>query len=283
MQYIDFKVQHQTITRTDNYEVVGNSRNYLYARFGFCAEWEGLTQTAVFSTNSGKHYSALIEDGMCPVPWEVLQSAEFWVGVFAGERVTTSTVRVPVKPSVKIGASPGMAPSPTAYETLVANAAASAEAAETARAAAETSRVASALSEKNAESAACRAEAALDSIVLSGEELERAVTETTASAKAAKLSENAAAESAEAAEDAANRAQAEAERVGVPAAVGVYNVILTDRVTAEKYALIVESGRLSLLGVSEALDSAEVNLVDNSTGTAYKVAVESGRILLEEV
>lgn len=119
MQYIDFKVQHQTITRIDKYEVVGGSQNYLYARFTFCAEWADITATAVFSTNSGKHYSALIEDGECLVPWEVLTGAEFWVGVFGGKRVTTSTARVPVKPGVKLNASPGVQPTPSAYETLM--------------------------------------------------------------------------------------------------------------------------------------------------------------------
>lgn len=119
MQYIDFKVQHQTITRTDKYEVVGGSQNYLHARFTFCAEWADMAVVAVFSTNSGKHYSVAIENGECLVPWEVLLGAEFWVGVFGGDRLTTSTTRVPVKPGVKLNASPGGQPTPSAYEALV--------------------------------------------------------------------------------------------------------------------------------------------------------------------
>lgn len=206
MQYIDFNVQHQTITRTDNYEVVGRSQNYLYARFTFCEEWEGLIQTAVFSTNNGKHYSALIEDGKCLVPWEVLRGAEFWVGVFAGDRITTSTVRVPVKPGVKISAKPGTDPSPTAYEMLV-----------------------------------------------------KLVAKE------------------------ADRARAEADRASIPAVSGVYNVILTDSVTGERYALIVENGRLSLLGVSETLEATHMHFVDFATGTAYELTVESGRLNLKEV
>lgn len=139
MQYIEFSVQHQTITRTDKYKVVGGSQNYLRARFTFCDEWEGITATAVFSTNSGKHYSVLIEDGECLVPWEVLGGAEFWVGVFGGERMTTSTARVAVKPGVKLNASPGVEPTPTAYERLVGIVAESAAAAESAKIAAEES------------------------------------------------------------------------------------------------------------------------------------------------
>lgn len=81
----------------------------------------------------------------------------------------------------------------------------------------------------------------------------------------------------------ADRAQAEADRATIPVASGVYNVVLTDRRTAERYALIVENGCPTLLGVSKNLNSTRVNLVDNSTGTAYEVVLENGRLILEEV
>lgn len=134
-----------------------------------------------------------------------------------------------------------------------------------------------------AQSAADRAESARDSIAVDEEKLAQAVSSATVSAASAKDSEDKAAKSAADAISEANRAQAEADRVTVPAAVGVYNVILTDRVTAERYALIVENGRLSLLGVSETLEATDMNLIDSATGTAYAVLVESGRIILEEV
>ena len=81
----------------------------------------------------------------------------------------------------------------------------------------------------------------------------------------------------------ANRAQAEADRATVPAVEGVYNMILTDRVTGERYALIVENGRLALLGVAETLEATDMNLIDTATGTAYELTVESGRLTLKEV
>ena len=134
-----------------------------------------------------------------------------------------------------------------------------------------------------AQSAADRAEAARDSIVQSEKNAAKSASDASASAGSAKKSADNAAQSAADAEVSANRAQAEAERVTVPAAVGVYNVILTDRVTAERYALIVENGRLSLLGVSVTLEATDMNLIDSATGTAYAVVVESGRLVLEEV
>lgn len=286
MQYIDFNVQHQTITRIDDYEVVGKSRNFLYARFTFCEEWDELTQTAVFSTNSGKHYSALIEEGECLVPWEVLEVPEFWVGVVGivdGNRVTTSTVRVLVKPGVKIGAKPGMAPTPTAYETLVANAAASAEAAETASAEATAAAELAVQVEQTVHTAVERAEQVLDNVTINEEKMVQYVDAAEEHAGVAEAHADSAAESEAAAIEAAGRAQAEADRATVPVVSGVYNVVLTDKVTNDKYALIVEEGRLALLGVSAGLDSAEVNLIDTSTGTAYELIVESGRLNLKEV
>lgn len=85
------------------------------------------------------------------------------------------------------------------------------------------------------------------------------------------------------AEAEANRAQAEADRATIPAVRGVYNVILADRVTGERYALIVEEGTLALLGVSETFEATEMHLIDSATGTAYALVVEHGTLILEEV
>lgn len=80
----------------------------------------------------------------------------------------------------------------------------------------------------------------------------------------------------------ADRAQTYAEQAKTPAE-NVYSVILTDSITAEKYALVVDNGRLALLGVSNDLDSAEIALVDQNTGMAYNVIVESGKLKIQEV
>ena len=107
--------------------------------------------------------------------------------------------------------------------------------------------------------------------------------ETKINAKNAAESERAAEEARTAAEKARGEAQSYAEQAAVPAAPGVYNVILTDRITAERYALIVESGRLKLLGVSNSLDAADLTLIDSSTGVSYSVVIERGKLILEEV
>ena len=81
----------------------------------------------------------------------------------------------------------------------------------------------------------------------------------------------------------ASVAQAEADRATTPAAVGVYNYILQDRVTGDKYALLVENGMLSLLGGSDSLDAKDLRLIDNATGISYELITESGNLKLLEV
>lgn len=80
----------------------------------------------------------------------------------------------------------------------------------------------------------------------------------------------------------AGRAQAEAERVAVPPVEGVYNVILSDRTTGERYALLVEDGRLTLLGVSDELDATHLLLIDRGSGISYAAVVKNGRLIIEE-
>ena len=92
---------------------------------------------------------------------------------------------------------------------------------------------------------------------------------------------NAAAE-ADRAEEAAAQAQAEAERVGVPAAVGVYNIILQDRVTGQRYALLIEKGLICTLEVRSDLEATEMLLVDTATGTTYTLGVDAGNLYIEE-
>ena len=81
----------------------------------------------------------------------------------------------------------------------------------------------------------------------------------------------------------ANQAQGYAQGAAGPVVEGVYNVILTDSVTAQRYALIIEDGTLKLLGVSATLEATDLTLVDSSTGTAYSLIVEDGTLKLEEV
>ena len=141
-----------------------------------------------------------------------------------------------------------------------------------------------------AQTAADRAEAARGSIVLDEQKLSQAVQDAAESVGAAsnqadraKTEADRAEAEADEAEEWAAKAQGYAESASTPAVAGVYNIVLTDRVTAQRYALIVENGTLVLLGVSENVQATELTLIDNSTGTSYAVVIDSGKLILEEV
>ena len=153
-----------------------------------------------------------------------------------------------------------------------------------------------------AESARDEAQSIRDSIEVDREALQQAVTSAQQSASDAAGSAEDAADSTTLAESWAqggtgtrpgedtdnaeywaNQAQGYANQATVPAVEGVYNVILTGTVTQDRYALIIESGTLKLLGVSETLEATDLTLVDSSTGTAYSLIVEDGTLKLEEV
>lgn len=82
----------------------------------------------------------------------------------------------------------------------------------------------------------------------------------------------------------ANRAQAYAEQANNPVVVqGVYNYILEDRDTGDRYALLVEDGTLKLLGVPDTMDATDMALIDTVTGQKQQLIVESGTLKLLEV
>ena len=103
-----------------------------------------------------------------------------------------------------------------------------------------------------------------------------------AALQAAQRADKARAEAQEA-EAQANRAQAEADRATVPAAAGIYNIIIPDRTTGEKYAVLFEGGKLYLLGVASTMQATEFVLVDSASGKNYRLGVENKLLIVEEV
>jgi len=78
-------------------------------------------------------------------------------------------------------------------------------------------------------------------------------------------------------------AQAAAEQASVPPVEGVYNIIIADRVTGDKYAMVIYNGRLTAVGVAATTEATQMTLVDGATGKNYTLCVNSGRICIEEV
>ena len=172
---------------------------------------------------------------------------------------------------------------PSAMEQMEAQLLAIKADTELAKAAAEASAAAAEECERSSQEAAERTEAARESIVLDEEKMAQVVSRVEESAGNAAASENNAKESKEAAAKAAALAQGYAEQASVPAVAGVYNVVLQDRETKDRYALIVESGKLKLLGVASTVEATSLTLIDPATGVTYEVAVDSGKLNLVEV
>lgn len=140
---------------------------------------------------------------------------------------------------------------------------------------------------ESAESDADRAESARESIVIDEQKLKQYATsaETNATESESWAVGGTGTRPGEDENNAkywADKAQSEAESVTVPPAANVYNLILTDRNTGEKYALLVESGKIKILGVADTLEATEMTLIDSETGKNYALLVESGVLKLEE-
>lgn len=118
--YLKFYVKNQTLTRKNRPITASGSKNYLFAEFRFSAEWAGVTKTAVFvSPDRSMRYHMLIENGRCAVPAELIKEGGFYVSVFGGNRITSTSVFVDVSASgIETGLTP---PEPTkdVYDAII--------------------------------------------------------------------------------------------------------------------------------------------------------------------
>ena len=95
-----FDVKHQVISYDDKTNrVVEKSRNYLYAKFNFTSDWDGVIKTAVFVSAKGEAYNVILENDRCAIPWEVIGYPRFSVSVFGGDLITANKVAVYVMKS----------------------------------------------------------------------------------------------------------------------------------------------------------------------------------------
>ena len=94
---LNFTVENQIITRTDSFQPVAKSQNYLRASFTFSEDWGDDDKIAIFKTG-GKSYEVILDaEGECVVPWEALvRTGNVYVSAYSGDRVTASVAKVPV-------------------------------------------------------------------------------------------------------------------------------------------------------------------------------------------
>ncbi len=105
---LKFNVTNQTLCRADRFSPATDSVEYLKAEFNFVTDdWAGATIRAIFRLGE-KKYDALIKNGVCTVPHEVLvctsegylqgrRSNKIFVtlvGIIGETRITTNEVRI---------------------------------------------------------------------------------------------------------------------------------------------------------------------------------------------
>lgn len=119
---LNFEIENQIITRTDSFQPVARSQNYLRASFTFSDDWDGITDIkAIFRANGNAYEVLLDEHGECAVPWEALTtSGTIRVSVYGGDRITANMARVTVLQSGYTGhATPTSDPTKDTYEALL--------------------------------------------------------------------------------------------------------------------------------------------------------------------
>lgn len=114
---LEFLVKQQHIVRMDSMKVVADSRNYLFAHFSFSDDWTGI-KTTVFRKDN-QSYEVILEDDVCPVPWEVLTAGTLYISVFAGDLITADRAEVIIAPSGYERGKKPKAPTPNVYEQII--------------------------------------------------------------------------------------------------------------------------------------------------------------------
>ena len=114
---LEFNVKNQIISRTDDFDVVADSKGYLTASFTFTEEWSG-DITAIFG-NKNQHYNVILNDNRCTVPWEVIKAPFFTVSVVCGDRITADWEVVNVIDSGYVDGEYPKEPTPDVYAQIL--------------------------------------------------------------------------------------------------------------------------------------------------------------------
>lgn len=105
---LEFSISGQILRKKYIPKIVGDSQGYLYAKFHFSKDWDGVVKTAFFKKNGeGEPIRQFIKDGVCLVPWEVLVGDGFFTVACYGTNqpeqankfITTNEIQVDINES----------------------------------------------------------------------------------------------------------------------------------------------------------------------------------------
>ena len=115
-----FKISDNVLKRCDRNMLTQYTRNEAFAEFSFSHEWKELEPKTAQFRNGDDSYDALINDGRCTIPWEVLtERGTLEVTVLGGDLKTTNTVRINIVGNGLIGGLVPTKASPSVYSYLV--------------------------------------------------------------------------------------------------------------------------------------------------------------------
>ena len=114
-----FQVDKFTITKLCDPSPASHNIDHLQAAFTFTDEWT--EQPFAIFKGSGKCIKQMIVDGVCMVPWEVLQNKGYvYVSCFAGMRITSNVAQFYVDDSGYCQADNEHEPTPEVYDQIIA-------------------------------------------------------------------------------------------------------------------------------------------------------------------
>ena len=121
MTVLSFKIKGSTLIRVDMNRLVAYTRNNAVAKFEFSEDWAGVSPVVVqFWRNEQCCYDVFVENGMCVIPWEVLEGkGTLYVSVMGGDLITTNSVNVSVISTGLIGGLIPTKASPGVYKYIV--------------------------------------------------------------------------------------------------------------------------------------------------------------------
>lgn len=100
---LNFKINNQLLTRTDQEILVNKSKNYLHCNFLFeTSDWSGLVKFALFKNEENETYPVYLglnDTVSCIVPTKVLNGDFFKVSVYGGDFISTNEKTIVLLPA----------------------------------------------------------------------------------------------------------------------------------------------------------------------------------------
>ena len=121
MPMLNFKVCGDKLRITGLKGITAYTRNNAFAKFEFNEEWAAVSPVvAQFSRNCECCYDVFVENGMCAVPWEVLEKGgRLNITLMGGDLLITNSVEIRVYESGLVGGLIPTKASPSVYKYIV--------------------------------------------------------------------------------------------------------------------------------------------------------------------